>query len=582
MSGAPDDAGGLPADDVRLARMPAPAVIVIFGATGDLTRRKLVPGLYSLAAQQLLPPETTIVGVARSQLSDDEFRGRMRAGVEAHGAAPVDEGVWEGFARRLHYLSVPFDRPEAYLPLRALIEDHDARHGTRGNRLFYLATAPDFFPVIAENLGAAGLAEEDEPGGRFARLVVEKPFGRDLASARELNTRLNAVFRERQVYRIDHYLGKETVQNLLVLRFGNAIFEPIWNRRYVDHVQITVAEDLGVGTRGGYYDTSGALRDIVQNHMLQVLSIVAMEPPARFESRDVRDEKVKVLRAIPAFDARTAARDAVRGQYGPGWIGGVRVPGYREEEGVDPASDTETFVAMRLMVENWRWSGTPFYLRTGKRLPRRTTEVSIHFRQTPHLPFAATAAEAMAPNLLILRIQPDEGASLRFVAKVPGPRVDLRPVSMDFAYGNSFLRTSPEAYERLLLDALLGDSTLFARWDEVERAWEILDPLIADWSAAPGPFPDYDAGSWGPEAADALLKLGPDPTGVSVTGERPVGSAAPLLQATLFDLDSPTIDPGLFHVAITILVPERPLAFAVAGGVAPLSSLLAVVVPFNE
>jgi len=502
---AADDPGPTVRDDPRLMRTPPPAVIVIFGATGDLTQRKLMPGLYSLAAQQLLPPETAVIGVARSDIPDDEFRARMRAGVEAHGAIPVDDGVWEGFARRLRYLSAPFDQPEGFDRLRALIEEKDARHGTRGNRLFYLATAPEFFPVIAENLGRAGLADEGDGTTRFSRLVVEKPFGEDLASARELNARLNVVFRERQVYRIDHYLGKETVQNLLVLRFGNAIFEPLWNRRYIDHVEITVSEDLGVGTRGGYYDQSGALRDIVQNHMLQVLSIVAMEPPARFESRDVRDEKVKVLRAIPCFDAASAARDAVRGQYGPGWIGGERVPGYRQETGVDPASDTDTYVAMRLMVENWRWSGTPFYLRTGKRLPRRATEVSIHFKAAPHLPFATTAAESVAPNLLTLRIQPDEGASLRFLAKVPGPQIDLRPVSMDFAYGNAFLRTSPEAYERLLLDALLGDSTLFARWDEVERAWEIMDGLIHHWSATPGPFPNYDAGSWGPEAADALM-----------------------------------------------------------------------------
>ena len=359
--------------------------------------------------------------------------------------------------------------------------------------------------MIAERLGGAGLAEETDGGERFARLVIEKPFGEDLRSARALNTRLGQVFRERQVYRIDHYLGKETVQNLLVLRFGNAIFEPVWNRRYVDHVQITVAEDLGVGTRGGYYDQSGALRDIVQNHMLQVLSIVAMEPPARFESREVRDEKVKVLRAIPCFDDGSVAGDAVRGQYGAGWIAGEPVPGYRDEPGVDPASNTETFVAMRLAIDNWRWSGTPFYLRTGKRLPRRATEVAIQFKPAPHLPFTSTAVETVQPNLLTLRIQPDEGASLRFLAKVPGPQIDLRVVSMDFAYGSSFLRPSPEAYERLLLDALVGDSTLFARWDEVERAWEIIDPLIAAWATTPGPFPNYEAGTWGPAAAEELI-----------------------------------------------------------------------------
>ena len=478
---------------------------MIFGATGDLTQRKLVPGLYSLAVQQLLPPETTIIGVARRELSDDDFRSQMRTGVEAHGRFPIDEDIWEGFARRLRYLSAPFDDRRGFERLRDLIEEEDA-HGTRGNRLFYLATAPEYFPVIAENLGAVGLADEDDGSERFARLVVEKPFGHDLESSRELNSRLAAVFRERQVYRIDHYLGKETVQNLLVLRFGNAIFEPIWNRRYVDHVQITVSEDLGVGSRGGYYDSSGALLDIVQNHMLQVLSIVAMEPPARFESRDVRDEKVKVLRAIAPFDAASVAADTVRGQYASGWIAGERVPGYREEEGVDPASNTDTFVAMRLMVENWRWSGTPFYLRTGKRLPRRSTEVAIQFKQAPHLPFASSAVEDSAPNLLILRIQPDEGASLRFLAKVPGPQVDLRVVSMDFSYGSSFLRGSPEAYERLLLDALLGDSTLFARWDEVERAWEILEGLIDVWSTEPGPYPNYEAGSWGPDAAEDLMR----------------------------------------------------------------------------
>jgi glucose-6-phosphate 1-dehydrogenase len=503
------DSPTLPAatsDDVRLQRAPAPAVIVIFGATGDLTSRKLLPGLYSLAVQQLLPPETAIVGAARTEMTDDEFRASMRAGIERHSRIPVDDEIWEGFARRLLYVPVSFNEEAGYRHLADVLAAKDRDQGTRGNRLFYLATAPEFFPVIAENLGRVGLTGEDDASGRFARVVVEKPFGQDLRSARELNARLGAVFRERQVYRIDHYLGKETVQNLLVLRFGNAIFEPIWNRRYVDHVQITVAEDLGVGTRGGYYDESGALRDIVQNHMLQVLSIVAMEPPARFESRDVRDEKVKVLRAIPPFDdPAVVRRDTVRGQYGPGWIGGERVPGYRGEQGVDPESDTETFVAMRVMVDNWRWSGTPFYLRTGKRLPRRATEVAIQFKPAPHLPFAPTAVETVQPNLLVLRIQPDEGASLRFLAKVPGPQLDMRSVSMDFAYGSSFLQGSPEAYERLLLDALLGDSTLFARWDEVERAWEVAEGVIREWEAHLGDFPNYEAGTWGPPAADELL-----------------------------------------------------------------------------
>ena len=488
------------------ARTPPPAVIVIYGATGDLTKRKLMPGLYSLAAHGLLPPETQIVGVARRELGDAEFRDSMREGVVEHSRLRIDNTAWRKFATSLRYLAAPFDEPGGYDQLRALVEAHDRHCGTRGNRLFYLATAPEYFPMIAENLGRAGLAEEDSDGtGRFARLVVEKPFGEDLASARELNARVGAVFRERQVYRIDHYLGKETVQNLLVLRFGNAIFEPIWNRRYVDHVQITVAEDLGVGTRGGYYDDSGALRDIVQNHMLQVLSIIAMEPPARFESRDVRDEKVKVLRAIAPFDAASTARNAVRGQYGPGLVGGEDVPGYREEQGVDPQSNTDTYVAIKLVIDNWRWSETPFYLRTGKRLPHRTTEVAIQFKQAPHLPFDPAAVADVDPNLLTLRIQPDEGASLRVLAKVPGPKIELDDVSMDFSYGSSFSQGSPEAYERLLLDALLGDSTLFARWDEVERAWEIVEGLIQEWSATPGPFPNYPAGSWGPAAADELM-----------------------------------------------------------------------------
>jgi glucose-6-phosphate 1-dehydrogenase len=492
---------------VRLGRTPAPAAIVIFGASGDLTHRKLMPALYHLATQQLLPPETTIVGVARTDFDDDAFRERMRDGIERQRGEPVDPELWEGFARRLSYLSTSFDDREGYARLAASLAELDAERGTRGNRLFYLATAPEFFPLIAESLGAAGLAEEGDGSDPFARLIVEKPFGENLESARALNERLKQVFRERQVYRIDHYLGKETVQNLLVMRFGNTIFEPIWNRRYVDHVQITVAEDIGVGTRGGYYERSGALRDIVQNHLLQLLTLVAMEPPARFESREVRDEKVKVLGAIAPFTPETAATDAVRGQYGPGWVAGERVPGYRQEGGVDPASSTETYVAMRIDIDNWRWAGTPFYLRTGKRLPSRSTEIAVTFKPPPHLPFATTAVESVEPNVLALRIQPDEGASLRFVAKVPGPRIDLRVVSMDFAYGGSFLRGSPDAYERLLLDCLLGDSTLFARWDEVERAWEIVQGLIDGWSESPL-GPTYAAGSWGPQEADALMAQG--------------------------------------------------------------------------
>ncbi len=490
----------------RLIQVPSTAVVVIFGASGDLARRKLVPALFSLASKQLLPPETAVIGVSRQEFSKDEYRERMRTDLhELGGVTDVDAEVWESFASRLHYLTADFGDPDAFRRLRAVIEDLDRERGTGGNRLFYLATAPAFFPVIAEGLGGVGLAQQDREGEQFARLVVEKPFGHDLESARALNDHLSGVFRERQIYRIDHYLGKETVQNLLVLRFGNAIFEPIWNRRYVDHVQITVAESLGVGARGGYYDTSGALRDIVQNHVMQVLSMVAMEPPARFEAREVRDEKVKVLREIPAFDAARVAADAVRGQYGPGWIAGEQVPRYRDEKRVDPASNTETFAAMRVFIDSWRWAGTPFYLRAGKRLPKRATEIAIQFKCAPLLPFARSGIEAVEPNLLVIRIQPDEGISLQFQAKAPGMAIDPHSVSMDFAYGTSFLRVSPDAYERLLLDCMLGDATLFARWDEVERAWEIFQGLLDVWEAETAHFPNYDAGSWGPAAAHELM-----------------------------------------------------------------------------
>ena len=492
------------APDARLTRTPPPAVIVIFGASGDLTKRKLGPALFNLALQRLLPPETAIVGFARTEMTDDEFRANIRAGIDAHSRVEVtDESVWDGFASRLRYMAGSFDDTAAFARLGALLRELDSTMGTDGNRLYYLATAPEFFPLIATNLGTADLAEERD--GRFARIIVEKPFGADLASARTLNDQLSSTFRERQVYRIDHYLGKETVQNLLVFRFGNAIFEPIWNRRYVDHVQITVSEDIGVERRGGYYDQNGALRDIVQNHLMQVLALVAMEPPARFDSREVRDEKVKVLRAIRSFDEDTDTQWALRGQYTSGWVGGERAPAYRQEQGVDAASATETYVAMRVEIDNWRWAGTPFYIRTGKRLPRRATEVAIQFKPAPHLPFASTAVEELDPNLLALRIQPDEGASLTFVAKVPGPQIDLRPVNMDFAYGTSFLKSSPDAYERLLLDCLLGDATLFIRWDEVERAWEIMDPLVARWKRDDDGLALYDAGSWGPPEADELL-----------------------------------------------------------------------------
>jgi glucose-6-phosphate 1-dehydrogenase len=489
------------------SRSSLPAAIVIFGASGDLTRRKLVPALFSLARQKLLAPHTTIVGISRSPFSDDEFRERMLDGVTRLAELEFEDTEWADFAPHLRYMPGSFTEADTFVRLKGLLSDLDERDCTKGHRLFYLSTAPDLFAPIIEGLGRVGLnlESEDAEDGAFSRVVIEKPFGEDLASARQLNERVSTVFRERQVYRIDHYLGKETVQNLMVLRFGNTIFEPIWNRRYIDHVQITVAEDLGVGTRGGYYEQSGALRDIVQNHVMQLMAIIAMEPPARFDSRDVRDEKVKVLRAIPPFEAKHLKHVAVRGQYDAGRVGNEDVRAYRDADGVDPQSNTETFVALKIEVDNWRWAGTPFYVRTGKRLPTRATEITLQFRPAPHLPFAGDAVDAIDPNLLSLRIQPDEGSSLQFIAKAPGPKIELRTVSMDFAYGSSFIRRVPDAYERLLLDCLLGDSTLFTRWDEVERAWEILDPLLSTWEARPGPYPNYAAGTWGPLASDELL-----------------------------------------------------------------------------
>jgi glucose-6-phosphate 1-dehydrogenase len=492
------------AADPRLEPVPEPAAIVILGATGDLTRRKLLPALHHLTVTQRLPPETAIVGVGRRAWTDDEFRAAMRASVEAHGhPGPIDEGLWRDFAGRLSYVRAPFDDPGGYHHLAAHLAAVDDRVGTAGNRLFYLATAPEHFQAVAEGLAGAGQAPR-EGSPTFSRLIVEKPFGHDLRSARELNERLWAIFPEDSIYRIDHYLGKETVQNLFVLRFANAIFEPIWNSRYVDHVQITVAESIGVEGRGDYYERSGALRDVLQNHMLQVLALIAMEPAARFASRELRDEKAKVLRAIPELEGERL-RAAVRAQYTAGWIDGEPVPGYREEEGVPAESTTETYAALRLEVQNWRWGRTPFYLRTGKRLPRRTTEVAVQFRTPPHLALPAEMRGSLEANLLVVRIQPDEGATLRLLNKVPGTGLEVRPVGMDFAYGTAFTREIPEAYERLLLDCLLGDATLFTRWDEVERAWEIVDPLLAAWGRGAAPMAEYPAGTWGPPEAEALI-----------------------------------------------------------------------------
>jgi len=488
-------------DGLVLARTPDPCAMVIFGATGDLTHRKLMPALYNLALNHYLPQGFTVVGAAHSALSDDEFRSQMRDAVGKYSRTqPIDSEVWRSFSEGLHYVSMAFEDPSGYARISSVLQDVDRTRGTAGNRAFYMATLPGVFTTVVRSLGTAGLAQT----AGWTRVVIEKPFGHDLASARALNTAVHEVFKEPQVYRIDHYLGKETVQNVMVFRFANGIFEPIWNRRYVDHMQITVAEDIGIEQRGAYYEQTGALRDIAQNHLLQLLSITGMEPPANFDAETVRDEKVKVLKSIRPVDV---AHDVVRGQYGPGWVAGQEVKGYRQEAEVSPTSLTETYVALRLFIDNWRWADTPFYLRTGKRLPTRASEIAITFKKAPHQPFAKTVVQELSPNVLVMRIQPHEGASLKIAAKVPGPTMRLRTVNMDFFYGSSFLVESPDAYERLILDCMLGDPTLFAREDEVERAWQLTDEMERGWAAEPPPdFPNYAAGSWGPEAADALME----------------------------------------------------------------------------
>ncbi len=493
---------------------PSPCTLVIFGATGDLTRRKLLPALWTLSRGGLLPARFAIVGVARSAMDDAAFAAEMKSAVGEHGRTPLDAGAWDAFATGLRYVPGEFGDAATFERIKAVLADLDATRGTAGNRLFYFATPPSFAATLFERLDAAGLL--DEVDGGFARVIVEKPFGHDLDSARALNAAALSVADERQIFRIDHYLGKETVQNILVFRFANAIFEPLWNHSYVDHVQITVGESIGVEGRGKFYEEAGTLRDIVQNHLLQLLALTAMEPPVAFDADAVRDEKIKVLRAIPVPTAREVALTTVRGQYAAGATGGADVIGYRSEPGVSPDSGTETFVALKLSIDNWRWAGTPFYVRAGKRLPKRVTEIAVTFKDVPHSFFGrnggAPAARAPgggagpAANVLALRIQPEEGISLRFGSKVPGSRLDVEPVKMDFLYGRSFGVEPPEAYERLLLDALLGDSTLFIRRDEVEAAWGLVTAVHDGWAdqAAPA-FPNYEAGTWGPGAADALL-----------------------------------------------------------------------------
>ncbi|MDP9481981.1 MAG: glucose-6-phosphate dehydrogenase [Chloroflexota bacterium] len=493
-------------EGLRLERMPDPFVFVLFGGTGDLAHRKVIPALYQLWRTNLLPHEFMLIAIGRRPYSDDSFRTEIKASLDKYSRVlPLDPQVWDEFAKRIDYLKADFNDPAAYAHLGKYLDTCDIDHGTQGNRLFYLATQPSAFPDIVGELGRAGLDHEMHGGG-WRRIVIEKPFGRDLESAVRLNREVGKVFREKQVYRIDHYLGKETVRNLLVFRFGNGIFEPIWNRRYVDHVQITVAESIGIENRGAFYEETGAIRDFLQNHLMQLVSLVAMEPPASFDADALRDEKVKVLRAVAPKTRAEIATDVVRGQYGRGWVAAQEVAAYREEPDVDPESETDTFVAARLEIDDWRWAGVPFYVRSGKRLPKRSSEIAIQFRAVPHRLFTEAGADP-EPNLLAMRIQPDEGILLRFGAKVPGLGIDVRAVNMDFTYGSAFSVDSPDAYETLILDALLGDAALFTRADEVEEAWGIVTPIIEAWADGPPPeFPNYDAGTWGPAAADALIE----------------------------------------------------------------------------
>lgn len=481
-----------------------PCVVVIFGATGDLTKRKLIPALYNLAQNHLLPQQFSILGIGRKPISIDDFRDKIRQDLLEFAAGEIDADLCDWLLKRLHYLSGDFQDPDTYRVLAETLAYIDQEQGTQGNYLYYLATAPIFFAEITRQLGAAGIAHEGN--GQWRRVIFEKPFGRDLESAKALNRDISQVLEEHQIYRIDHYLGKETVQNILIFRFGNGLFEPVWNHRYIDHVQITVAEKVGVEDRGGYYEGAGALRDMIQNHLFQLLAMVAIEPPVSFAADAVRDEKSKVLRAIQPLTAEDVLSYAVRGQYGFGQGADPAMIAYRSEPRVASDSKTETFAALKLTIDNWRWAEVPFYLRTGKRLPERASEIAIQFKRVPSLLFRDTSAEHLVPNFLVLRIQPNEGISLQFGVKEPGPKVRLGRVNMDFCYADYFNTAPTTGYETLLYDCMIGDATLFQRSDNVELGWQVVTPILDVWQAMPArDFPNYAAGSWGPQAADELL-----------------------------------------------------------------------------
>jgi glucose-6-phosphate 1-dehydrogenase len=482
-------------EGLRLKRTPEPCILTIFGASGDLTARKLFPALYALAFRRLLPDGFAVLGSARSPMSDDEFRAAMRDAVEEHARDEVRDEVWEWLSERTYYVATEFADEAGEDRVAQRLEEIDEERETNGNRVYYLAVPPAAMSMLVREIG------ERRSTKGWTRLIIEKPFGHDLESARALNVELSTHFPESEVFRIDHYLGKETVQNLLALRFANGIFEPVWNRQFIDHVQITVAEELGIEGRASFYEQAGAVRDVFQNHLLQLVALTAMEPPPDFDAESIRNEKVKVLRALhtPGPD------DVVRGQYGPGWVEGVEAPGYRQEEGVAPDSMTETFVAAKLFVDNWRWADTPFYVRTGKRMPRRETTIAIQFKRAPHPPFEEGAADGLRPNVLLVHVQPDEGVSLAIGAKVPGQGMTIRTVNMNFLYGGAFHTDLPEAYERLILDALLGDATLFMRADEIEEQWSLVDALVAYWRRDRASFPNYEGGTWGPSASDELM-----------------------------------------------------------------------------